>query len=270
MLGRRLSVVQWLSLLFLGLGVATIQLSCRPQESTTDTTAHKHYVENNQFTGFVAVIVSCFCSAVAATYFELTLKKPIASGKLPISNATSKGTSPSLDFSAFDAPQKHRRAISSTVWLEGGHKAARRRHSLARFSVNLPSAIPTPNMSRSATTGPDASAAKQPPSLWVRNVQLSAFSFGLGILVCLAEILSQEAASSPGWSYVLSETISEPLYTEALIHHAATDFFKGFNGLVWLVILIQCVGGLLTALVVSRSHLFSNAKSSRESNADVH
>lgn len=77
MLGRRLTITQWFSLLMLGAGVATMQLGAIHAKAadshdhgpvpTTETASY--------LTGVSAVLISCFSSAIAATYFELVIKK---------------------------------------------------------------------------------------------------------------------------------------------------------------------------------------------------
>lgn len=78
MLGRRLSTAQWTSLLVLAAGVATMQIGAAYARSV-DPHPHVALPEGGSMehaTGLAAVLVSCFCSAVAATYFEVVLKRP--------------------------------------------------------------------------------------------------------------------------------------------------------------------------------------------------
>ncbi|BGP13220.1 hypothetical protein JCM10213_005010 [Rhodosporidiobolus nylandii] len=79
MLGRRLTLPQWFSLVTLGLGVATMQLGAIHAKAN-DKHGHGHHpaTENdsmNYLAGVSAVLVSCFSSAIAATYFELVIKR---------------------------------------------------------------------------------------------------------------------------------------------------------------------------------------------------
>ncbi|BGP29323.1 hypothetical protein JCM10296v2_001062 [Rhodotorula toruloides] len=80
MLGRRLGALQWVSLVTLGLGVATMQLGAI-QARAKDGHGHRAMASPesmNYVAGVTAVLVSCFSSAFAATYFELVLKrKPV-------------------------------------------------------------------------------------------------------------------------------------------------------------------------------------------------
>ncbi|GAA5863321.1 hypothetical protein JCM1840_007486 [Sporobolomyces johnsonii] len=77
MLGRRLSPVQWFSLVTLGFGVATMQLGAIYARAS-DSHGHGLYPEiesSNHVAGVTAILVSCFSSAIAATYFELVIKR---------------------------------------------------------------------------------------------------------------------------------------------------------------------------------------------------
>ncbi|KAK4050569.1 hypothetical protein OIO90_005036 [Microbotryomycetes sp. JL221] len=78
MLGRKLSPMQWLSLVVLGAGVATMQLGAihaKANDSHQHAEAALKQATMNYVTGVGAVLVSCFSSAIAATYFELVIKK---------------------------------------------------------------------------------------------------------------------------------------------------------------------------------------------------
>ena len=75
MLGRRLSATQWASLFVLGGGVATMQLGAINAKAATSS-ATLRLESSNYLTGVGAVLVSCLSSAIAATYFELVIKKP--------------------------------------------------------------------------------------------------------------------------------------------------------------------------------------------------
>ncbi|GAA5894456.1 uncharacterized protein JCM6883_002108 [Sporobolomyces salmoneus] len=79
MLGRRLAVVQWISLATLGLGVAAMQIGAIHAKAN-DSHGHGDHPASsapsmNYVTGVTAVVVSCFSSAIAATYFELVIKR---------------------------------------------------------------------------------------------------------------------------------------------------------------------------------------------------
>lgn len=71
MLGRRLGVYQWLSLLILMAGVTFVQW---PTESTP-TPEKESLTPGSQFVGVAAVLVACFSSGFAGVYFEKILKE---------------------------------------------------------------------------------------------------------------------------------------------------------------------------------------------------
>lgn len=81
LLGKRLSSAKWLSLFFLALGVAIVQLQTT---SSTHTDAHgTHAPEKHDhplvhvmhpLKGFSAVAMACFTSGLAGVYFEMVLK----------------------------------------------------------------------------------------------------------------------------------------------------------------------------------------------------
>lgn len=85
LLRRRLTTTKWVSLIFLALGVAIVQI----QTATGASTAHavrseavgsaaaaapKHMHIMNPLKGFAAVTAACFTSGLAGVYFEMVLK----------------------------------------------------------------------------------------------------------------------------------------------------------------------------------------------------
>ncbi|XP_067310289.1 solute carrier family 35 member A3b isoform X1 [Pseudorasbora parva] len=71
MLGKRLGLYQWLSLLILMAGIALVQW---PSEITTNT-QQKDLTASSQLMGLLAVLVACFSSGFAGVYFEKILKE---------------------------------------------------------------------------------------------------------------------------------------------------------------------------------------------------
>lgn len=69
MLSKALSKMQWVALLILFVGVATVQLQPHDQK-----VSEKVATEQNPLVGLVAVIVSCLMSGFAGVYFEKILK----------------------------------------------------------------------------------------------------------------------------------------------------------------------------------------------------
>ena len=66
LLSRSLSLVKWLSLLILTMGVGFVQIPT--------STANMIHTEGNYFVGTLAVAVACLCSGFAGVYFEMVLK----------------------------------------------------------------------------------------------------------------------------------------------------------------------------------------------------
>ncbi|EGG00427.1 uncharacterized protein MELLADRAFT_50394 [Melampsora larici-populina 98AG31] len=71
LLGKKLSTSKWISLFFLAVGVALVQLQNVP---TPTTTTSKETQSTDRFIGFMAVTAACFTSGLAGVYFELVLK----------------------------------------------------------------------------------------------------------------------------------------------------------------------------------------------------
>ena len=75
LLRKKLSPSQWLSLLFLAIGVGIVQI-----QAGTDTrdsrgvSASTVLLEMNALKGFLAVVAACFTSGLAGVYFEMVLK----------------------------------------------------------------------------------------------------------------------------------------------------------------------------------------------------
>ncbi|KAJ8278927.1 hypothetical protein COCON_G00059930 [Conger conger] len=72
MLGRRLGVYQWLSLLILMAGVALVQW---PSDSPAAVSEKEQLSAGSQVVGVVAVLVACCSSGFAGVYFEKILKE---------------------------------------------------------------------------------------------------------------------------------------------------------------------------------------------------
>lgn len=188
MLRRRLSGPQWLSLFALAIGVATIQLGAiatkqqgGDSNGSSSSTRHDESAHSNMnpLAGLSAVLISSACSAFAATYFELAIKRPAAASA-------------------------------------------------------------------------DNGSPQAPPTVWVRNIQLSLFSIVIGVVIsawqvvptAFVSVTSMPAASA---NAVLASA-QQHWYSPAT--DVAVSFFAGFDRLAWLVVLLQSVGGLLIALAL--------------------
>lgn len=204
--------------------MACIQLAPKPgQGSESSQSAHSLdwrlatvRPSRSQVIGLTAVIVSCFASAIAATYFELLLRKPQQSQALVDAKMNQ---SPRVPYGRLSVQLE---ATLSSMQLGNDLKvpaAAGRRHTVALLDQSSATRIVQPD------NFPDESTP--PPSLWIKNIQLAMFS-----LICTI-----------AYNYVSSSST-----TRAFL----ATFFEGFNAFTWIVIAIQAIGGLLTALVVSR------------------
>ncbi|KAG1969154.1 UDP-N-acetylglucosamine transporter [Pimephales promelas] len=71
MLGKRLGIYQWISLLILMAGIALVQW---PTEITS-IAQQKDLTASSQLMGLLAVLVACFSSGFAGVYFEKILKE---------------------------------------------------------------------------------------------------------------------------------------------------------------------------------------------------
>ena len=97
MLGKRLTMTKWLSLLFLAIGVGIVQIqsgspshAAKPSpdvlldtaasalngttEAVIETVQSAHEAAMNPFIGFLAVSMACMTSGLAGVYFEMVLK----------------------------------------------------------------------------------------------------------------------------------------------------------------------------------------------------
>ncbi|XP_026169135.1 solute carrier family 35 member A3b [Mastacembelus armatus] len=70
MLGKKLNLYQWLSLLFLMAGVTLVQWPTESQGDSEQTILHK----GHKFVGLMAVLMACVSSGFAGVYFEKLLK----------------------------------------------------------------------------------------------------------------------------------------------------------------------------------------------------
>lgn len=77
MLQRKYSFQQWVCLVFISLGVATVVLGEKGGSSKTDESAGSQ----NLVVGLVSVTTACFSSALAGVYFEFVLKTPSTAGQ---------------------------------------------------------------------------------------------------------------------------------------------------------------------------------------------
>ena len=70
MLHKKLSQIQWLSLVLLFVGISIVQLQSQDAEKAKKTLS----VQQNHLLGMAAVLISCIMSGFAGVYFEKLLK----------------------------------------------------------------------------------------------------------------------------------------------------------------------------------------------------
>ena len=74
LLRKKLSSSQWLSLLFLAIGVGVVQIQGGADSQALSARASTALLEMNAMKGFLAVVAACFTSGLAGVYFEMVLK----------------------------------------------------------------------------------------------------------------------------------------------------------------------------------------------------
>jgi solute carrier family 35 (UDP-sugar transporter), member A1/2/3 len=74
LLRKKLSSNQWLSLLFLAIGVGVVQIQGGADSQALSARASTALLEMNAMKGFLAVVAACFTSGLAGVYFEMVLK----------------------------------------------------------------------------------------------------------------------------------------------------------------------------------------------------
>jgi UDP-sugar transporter A1/2/3 len=75
LLRKKLSSNQWLSLLFLAIGVGVVQIQGgADSQAVMSARASTALLEMNAMKGFLAVVAACFTSGLAGVYFEMVLK----------------------------------------------------------------------------------------------------------------------------------------------------------------------------------------------------
>ena len=100
--------------------------------------------------------------------------------------------------------------------------------------------LKTPFSSRGSTT------ISPPPSIWIRNIQLSIFGLAAGIPIVFYEMSIGGSTWSKG--LVAGGNWWEGLSwngTRGSVGFFYGEFFEGFNGLTWVVVFLQVTGGLL-------------------------
>ena len=73
MLGKRLKVTQWISLVLLMIGVSLVQWPSDDDNDESD--GHHHERNRNEVIGLIAVLISCVSSGFSGVYFERLVKQ---------------------------------------------------------------------------------------------------------------------------------------------------------------------------------------------------
>lgn len=95
---------------------------------------------------------------------------------------------------------------------------------------------------------PNSPLIRTSTSVWIRNIQLSFFGLLMGgVIVCIEDYREQWTAR---WDKSLWWWESLDPIPNSLI---SSDFFSGFEPIVWVVIGFQVMGGLLNALVIQHA-----------------
>lgn len=107
-----------------------------------------------------------------------------------------------------------------------------------------------PTKTTASLGGPSEVTKK--PSMWVRNLQLAAFSMAIGIFNIMMQFMVSSGSSSGIRS---SDGSGSDNGNEAIFHSGATEetehyFLKGFSGMVWIMVLNNALGGLCVAFVI--------------------
>ncbi|GAA5883408.1 hypothetical protein JCM16303_003781 [Sporobolomyces ruberrimus] len=216
LLNRSLSTQQWISLFALTFGVGLVQLCSVMEESSPleEESSSASQSAQNHFWGTLMVVCASLSSGFASCYFERLLKIPSA-----ISPPSPQSSPPPPRFSAQDCT-----------------------------SPTLPSSTPP--------LGPELPLlVPAKPSLWIRNIQLSIFGLMAG-----SPFVFHDLRTSLLVLLRLSDNIAndldEPRAIRLLqgLRGVGDEFLQGFaSPAVWLVILLQITGGLLSALVMQHA-----------------
>lgn len=107
-----------------------------------------------------------------------------------------------------------------------------------------------PTKTTASLGGPSEVTKK--PSMWVRNLQLAAFSMAIGMFNIMMQFMVSSGSSSGIRS---SDGSGSDNGNEAIFHSGATEetghyFLKGFSWMVWIMVLNNALGGLCVAFVI--------------------
>ena len=221
LLGKTLTRVQWLSQCLLMAGIVLVQMGdsqAKPKvaaataasadSAATPSPPTAAAASRNVLLGLVAVLVAAVSSAFASVYFERLLKEVSAPRKpppQPVSPADRMADSPSSASPIGRGRENSRDRESGGGERGGGGK------------------------DDGIDDDGKPSGAKPTASLWERNVELSAWTVPINLLLAMA-------SASTGQSGGLLALLSSPL--------------SGFESSTWAIIVVNGIGGLLVAAVI--------------------
>lgn len=220
LLDRSLSVQEWWSLFTLTLGVGIVQLCSVLAADDEQRSPLSNYDRRGFVVGLSAVLLGCLSSGFASCHFERILKTP---------SSSSSTTLPPLSLSKPSRPPRLTTTTTPTSSSSSCDSPA-----LPNSTSRLEPMIPT-----TSTAATLSSIVPSKPSLWIRNIQLSLVGVAASVPLTLYDLDYVMNSYSTGGGGGTTKTI--------LVRVVIGEIFRGFrNPIVWIVIVLQIIGGLLT------------------------
>lgn len=223
--GRRYTGKQWVCMILLTIGVVVVILDeCQLKNKEKQQSRHsfhndseqeeQQWADQNIWIGLLAIAGNVLSSAVAGVYVEKVIKWSGAS-----TPSSSKASLTSISPRARRTEESSLPLSSSSSLEEYDEKTT----TIASLPLSSPSLLEECDENTTTTTVRKISIhkGKQPASLWMRNIQLSFFSFLIGVIRVT-------------WQH---KTGTKP-------------FFHGFSGSTWVLVALQAAGGLIVAAVL--------------------
>ncbi|KAH8929130.1 hypothetical protein BT69DRAFT_1211920 [Atractiella rhizophila] len=241
-LHRALYVHQWLSLFILTFGVALVQISSIPT-STSDS--------------------SPTTKAIAA---------PLATEKASFKFPTLGKDSAELQIQYQEGDMNQLIGLLAVILacFSSGFASVYFEKKL-KTGNQEPASKATPSIAQGENNDTDPSSPptslteprrpSPPPSLWIRNIQLSTFGLVMGLLIVVFESSKDTMAQNFLWAanFMDPSTPSQPPNVTAIPIDPVASFLtplsphnilENFTPLVYFVVFLQIIGGLLNALVM--------------------
>ena len=264
LLGKQLSQMQWLSQLVLTLGIVLVQLNDAPSSRGGSATPPRRALadvggvalappaamtapppapppaaaadsERSLVLGLAAVLIAALSSAFASVYFERLLKEksppaPADASAAHASAADGAGAGAAAAQAAVESGGGTARAVERPMEesSDGAGRSSSSGGAGARDGAGA-GAVIDGKLTCAAEPPPTPPATARPAaSLWVRNIELSAWTVPLNLLLALVQ-----SRHAPGGLLGLCR---HPL--------------QGFEPSTWGVIVVNGFGGLLVAIVI--------------------